>query len=311
MDIQALAQLGLNAYEAAAYVALLSRPELPPADIARRASIPRQRVYDVLGSLAAKGLCIARDTTPKTYSAVDPKVALELLAEERVSSLERQRQDARGLADRLTAELAPLFASGRGQNDPLAYVEVLSGATRIAHRALALAEAAKHSINSCIRRPMILSQEQNWKFLRAPLGRGLKYRALCDAEVLRDPELRAWMGQFREWGLNIRVVPELPLKMQAFDDEVVLVSMQDPAGGQPSFTAVVVHNRGLVAMLNLAFEHLWAGAKPFDGCPPQEPEITLDEKLTPTAADQTTPTEAKTASVGDPGEAISRKEQAR
>jgi sugar-specific transcriptional regulator TrmB len=40
-----------------------------------------------LGSLATKGLCIARDTTPKTYSAVDPKVALDLLAQERASGL--------------------------------------------------------------------------------------------------------------------------------------------------------------------------------------------------------------------------------
>jgi hypothetical protein len=59
------------------------------------------------------------------------------------------------------------------------------------------------------------------------------------------------------------VVPELPLKMQAFDDEVVLVSMQDPAGGPPSFTAVAIHNRGAVAMLNLAFEYLWAQGQAF------------------------------------------------
>jgi hypothetical protein len=85
---------------------------------------------------------------------------------------------------------------------------------------------------------------------------------LCDTETLQDAELAGWMTQFREWGLDIRTVPEMPLKMQAFDDEVVLVSMQDPAGGPPSFTAVVIHNRGLVAMLNLAFEHLWVGARP-------------------------------------------------
>lgn len=263
IDPQSLTQLGLNAYEASAYVVLLSRPELIPVDIARRAAIPRQRVYDVLGSLVAKGLCIARDTAPKTYSAVNPKTALELLAQERASTLERQRQEAQTLAARLAAELAPVFASGQTQNDPLAYVEVLSGATRIAHRALALAEAATQSVNSCIKRPIILSKEQNWRFLRAPLGRGLKYRALCDSEILADPELRDWMNQFRQWGLDIRVAQELPLKMQAFDDEAVLVSMQDPAGGQPSFTAVAVHNRGLVAMLNRAFEHLWASATPF------------------------------------------------
>lgn len=257
---QSLTSIGLNAYESSAYIALLGRPAMGSAEIASRTGIPRQRVYDVLASLATKGLCIERDTAPKTYAAIDPRIALDLLAQERAAALEHQRQETQALAARLAAELAPVYASGRGQNDPLAYVEVLSGATRIAHRALALAEAATNSINSCIKPPMILSKDQNWTFLKAPLGRGLKYRALCDTVTMQDAELRGWMMQFRKWGLDIRVVPELPLKMQAFDDEVVLISMQDPAGGQPSFTAVAVHNRGLVAMLNLAFEHLWAGA---------------------------------------------------
>jgi hypothetical protein len=217
----------------------------------------------VLNSLVLKGLCISRETTPRTYSAVDPQVALDLLALDRTATLERHREEIKALATRLTAELAPLFASGRGQNDPLAYVEVLSGPTRIAHRALALAEAATKSVNSCIKPPMILSKEQNWSFLKAPLGRGIAYRALCDREVMQDQELRSWMEQFRGWGLDIRVTQSLPLKMQAFDDEAVLISMQDPAGGPPSFTAVAVHNRGLVAMLNLAFEGLWTSAEPF------------------------------------------------
>ena len=168
------------------------------------------------------------------------------------------------MAARVAAELLPLFTSGRGQTDPLAYVEVLAGSARIAHRALALAQEAKKSVNSCIKRPMILSKEQNWTFLKAPLGRGLKYRALCDPDAIEDAELRSWMEEFREWGLEIRVAPELPLKMQAFDDEAVLISMQDPAAGQPSFTAVAIHNRGLVEVLNLAFERLWDGARRLD-----------------------------------------------
>jgi hypothetical protein len=261
-ELQSLASVGLNAYESAVYISLLSRPALRSAEVVRRSGIPRQRVYDVLASLVSKGLCIERDSSPKAYSAIDPRIALDLLAKERAAALERQREETRTIAAHLAAELAPLFASGRGQHDPLAYVEVLSGPTRIAHRALALADAAKKSVNSCVKQPMILSKEQNWTFLRAPLGRGLKYRALCDAQTIEDAELRGWMTQFRKWGLNIRVAPELPLKMQSFDDEVVLVSMQDPAGGPPSFTAVAIHNRGLVAMLNLAFEQLWVGAKP-------------------------------------------------
>jgi len=276
IEPQSLTALGLNAYESAVYVALLGRPALGSAEIVTRSGIPRQRVYDVLASLVLRGLCAARDTTPKTYSAIDPRIALDLLAQERAATLERLRQETQTAALRLAAELAPVFASGRGQNYPLAYVEVLSGSTRISHRALALAEAAKKSLNSCIRQPMILSTEQNFTFLKAPLGRGVRYRALCDAETMRDAELANWIRQFQERGLEIRLAPELPLKMQTFDDEVALVSMQDPAGGEPSFTAVVIYNRGLVAMLNLAFEQLWAGATPF----PIERENERKERVT-------------------------------
>jgi HTH-type transcriptional regulator, sugar sensing transcriptional regulator len=260
---QSLTPLGLTAYEAAAYVALLSRPELTSTEVARLAGIPRQRVYDVLDSLVDKGLCVTRNKSPKSFSAVAPAIALGLLAQERASILARQQDEALTLAARLATELAPIFVSGRGQNDPLAFVEVLSGQTRIAHHALALAEAAKKSVNSCIKRPMILSGEQNQTFMKAPLGRGLKYRALWEASVMEDTELRGWMEQFARLGLESRLVSELPLKMQSFDEEVVMVSMQDPAGGQPSFTAVAIHNRGVTAMLDLAFERLWASAKPF------------------------------------------------
>ena len=150
IDLQSLTFLGINSYESAAYIALLGRPALRSTEVVRRSGVPRQRVYDVLASLVSKGLCIERDSSPKTYSAVDPKIALDLLAEARAANLEHQRLTTHTLAARLAAELAPVFACGQGQNDPLAYVEVLSGATRIAHRALALAEGAKSSVNSCI-----------------------------------------------------------------------------------------------------------------------------------------------------------------
>ena len=261
---QSLVSLGLNAYEAATYVALLSRPQLSPPEVSRLARIPRQRAYDVLDSLVSKGLCIARDTTPKSYYAIDPKIALDQLVRERAAALETQKQETQDIATRVAAELLPLFTAGRGQTDPLAYVEVLAGSTRITHRALELAGAATKRVNSCIKRPMILSKEQNETFLKAPLGRGLKYRALCDADAVEDAELRSWIREYCEWGLEIRVARELPLKMQSFDDEAVLISMQDPAAGQPSFTAVAIHNRGLVAMLNVAFERIWDSATRFD-----------------------------------------------
>ncbi|MHC1788129.1 TrmB family transcriptional regulator [Solidesulfovibrio sp.] len=265
IEVQELTALGLTGYEAAAYLALLGRAEFTPAEVAARGTIPRQRVYDVLASLADKGLCLARDGSPRVYAAVAPAIALDGLARERAAQLARQRREAEAAAVRLTEALGPLFASGRGQSDPLAYAEVLTGPTRIAHRALALATGAVRRVNSCITRPLILSDAQNRTFMEAPLGRGLVYRALCDAATVAEPGFAALLETLAGQGLCVRLAETLPLKMQAFDDETALISMQDPAGGPPSFTAVVIHNRGVAAMLNLAFEQLWAGAKPLGG----------------------------------------------
>lgn len=264
-DIASLALLGLTSYEAQAYLALLGRPRLTPPEVAALAKIPRQRVYDVLESLAAKGLCAVRGDSPKSYAALDPEAGLEMLGQERLSALAQERERTRAAVSALSRELAPVFAAGMTQNDPLAYVEVLTGTTRIAHRAQALAEAARTRVNSCVRRPMILSREQNEAFMEVPLARGLTYRALYEEAALDDALLRDFIDDLSPRGLIVRLVRELPLKMQAFDDEVVLVSMQDPTAGEPGFTAVLIRNRGMVAMMNLAFEHLWESARPYAG----------------------------------------------
>ena len=259
-----LASLGLNAYESAVYLALLVRGGQGSTELAKRAKVPRQRIYDVLRSLEDKGLCAGRDTNPKTFFATDPAVSLPALSAHRAAELERERERTESVARSLAESLGPLFASGRCEGDPLQYVEALADPARIAARADELAGAARSHVNSLIARPLILSSEQNLRFLRVPLERGVRYRALYERSALDDSELRGWMDELAEQGQEIRLAPSLPTKMQAFDDEVALLSMQDPVGGTPSFTALAIRHRGAVALLNLAFERLWDEGIPYE-----------------------------------------------
>jgi predicted transcriptional regulator len=263
-QIENLTELGLSGYEAAVYLALLARGGMTPSELSTRARIPRQRIYDVLESLTAKGLCTGRDTTPKTYFGGDPSLVLESLSQRRALELERERERTARRVHDLIAELAPVFEAGRDQNDPLSYIEVLGDTGRIAARALELARSAESCVNSCIKRPLILSPEQNWRFLREPLSHGVLYRAVYERSALEDAELRDWMTTLNGWGQQIRIAEELPIKMQAFDEDAALLSMQDPVGGPPSFTALVIRHRGTVAFLNMAFERLWQQSEPFD-----------------------------------------------
>ena len=50
-----LQQLGLNAYEARSYMVLLGHPKFKALELAARAHVPRQKIYEVLDSLVEKG----------------------------------------------------------------------------------------------------------------------------------------------------------------------------------------------------------------------------------------------------------------
>ncbi|MFQ5575686.1 MAG: TrmB family transcriptional regulator [Anaerolineae bacterium] len=74
--LEKLSAIGLSKYEALAYLALLKKNHTPALNIADRAGIPRQRIYDVLNNLQTKGLCFAQAGRPRSYGAYPPKRAL-------------------------------------------------------------------------------------------------------------------------------------------------------------------------------------------------------------------------------------------
>ncbi len=84
--------LGLNSYEARAYLVILSSSKpLRPREIAREAEIPYQRIYDTLEKLESKGLVYRLEDG--SYEAAEPKRALGLLAEQYIAeAVERARQ---------------------------------------------------------------------------------------------------------------------------------------------------------------------------------------------------------------------------
>ena len=258
-----LTALGLTRYEAMAYLALMGRKAFNPGELASYAKVPRQRIYDVLAGLEDKGLARCHEGKVRTYHALAPKVGLKALAARRQEKLDQEKKHLDEESRLLEPLLAPLFHAGSGEDDPLFYVDVLTHPSRIAQTAMALSMAATKCVTSCIKPPLVLSREQNWGFLREALERGLESRAIYEKNALEDEELSAYIRTFVELGQEVRLVDYLPMKMNVFDDNTVLVSMQDPVGGEPRFTALAINHKGMVAMLLLAFERLWESGETF------------------------------------------------
>ena len=135
-----LVSLGLTGYEANAYVALTRRDIATGAEVARLAGVPRQRIYDVLEGLAARGLATIKPGRPVRYTAVAPEEAVATLLAARRAEVERLEDEAA----KAVALLTPAYRDGRSTNDPLDYIEVLREPTAIATRSCSSSVSDSH-----------------------------------------------------------------------------------------------------------------------------------------------------------------------
>src|SRR5690349_15606746 len=88
-----LQQLGLNAYEARSYLVLLGHPRFKALELAARAHVPRQKIYEVLDSLVEKGFTRVVQEKTKLFSAVEPSLAVPAFISRKRQSMEQELLD--------------------------------------------------------------------------------------------------------------------------------------------------------------------------------------------------------------------------
>src|SRR5438132_12876261 len=84
---QRLQGMGLNAYEARSYLVLVGHPRFKALELAARAHVPRQKIYEVLDSLMEKGFARVVQERTKLFSAVSPDEAVPAYMGRRAEAL--------------------------------------------------------------------------------------------------------------------------------------------------------------------------------------------------------------------------------
>jgi HTH-type transcriptional regulator, sugar sensing transcriptional regulator len=250
-SIRDLTELGLTTYEAKAYVALIGRDSFTAAQVARQGGLPRQRIYDVLGSLVEKGLASTRPGSVVKYAAVAPELAIERLVAAHRRSLDALERSA---AD-VIASLAPAFASGQGHTNPLEYIEVLRDAGAINERFAELQASVKQEILVFTKPPYAMTPQENVEGLK--VTRTHRARSVYEMSAFDDPKFIAAVERFIEAGEEARFVDSLPLKLVIIDETIVMFGMQDPVGSGLDLTIMVVEHPSLASILKTAFETTW------------------------------------------------------
>ncbi len=256
--ISQLSRLGLTTYEAKAYFALTRRGSYTAAQVARQSALPRQRIYDVLGSLVEKGLASARLGDVVKYSATPPQLAIDRLVQahrQELTEIERT-----GLE--MVARMTPAYEAGRQQTDPLEYIEVLRDQAAVNERFSELQASVKNEILVFTKPPYATPPQENTEGL--VVSRQHIVRSIYEFSAFDDPDFVEGVRAFIEAGEEARFVPELPLKLVIIDETIVMFGMQDPIEGSSDLTIVVVEHSSLAQTLKLAFNATWATAMTFE-----------------------------------------------
>jgi HTH-type transcriptional regulator, sugar sensing transcriptional regulator len=249
--VSELTRMGLTTYEAKAYVALLGRDSFTAAQVARQADLPRQRIYDVLGSLVEKGLASSRPGSVVKYSAVSPELAIERL----VAAHRRDLADLERSAEAIIVELGPAYRSGLEKTDPLEYIEVLRDSGAINERFAELQSSVKREILVFTKPPYATPPQENLEGLE--VTRTHSARSVYEMSAFDDPEVIAGIRRFIEAGEEARFVQELPLKLVIIDETIVMFGMLDPVGHGRDLTIMVVEHPSLASVLRTSFDATW------------------------------------------------------
>jgi sugar-specific transcriptional regulator TrmB len=257
-ETESLQSLGLNSYEAGAYVALTRRGRATGAEVARLAGLPRQRIYDVLDGLLGRGLASVEPGRPAYYTAVAPDTAVGMLVEAHRSALASMEREAA----RAVAMLTPAYREGRTENDPLSYIEVLRDPAAIGKRFSELQASARRDLLIFTKPPYAVQPGENKEGLEL-LARGVAARSVYERSVYDDPGMVEAVREFVASGEQARVVEHLPLKLVVIDERVAVFTMEDPVAGSTELTIMIVEHSGFAGLLKLAFEHAWEAAQEF------------------------------------------------
>ena len=250
-----LQQVGLNAYEARSYLVLMGHPRFKALELAARAHVPRQKIYEVLDSLVEKGFAQVIQEKTKLFSAVDPSLAIPSYLARRTRALQGELTEQARLASGLIEDLRTAFLEGQDGRGTLEFLSLVNESTQTAiqYRRM-LTTVSQHYVE--FSRPPFAVDPLDEKLVQEAAGRGVCARLLIEAGQI-DSEHRERLHDYRQAGVAIRFLDRLPLKLALFDGKCGLVALLDPVVTRPSWTSVVFEHEGFSEAMAGLFESYW------------------------------------------------------
>jgi hypothetical protein len=250
-----LQQVGLNAYEARSYLVLMGHPRFKALELAARAHVPRQKVYEVLDSLVEKGFAQVVQERTKLFSAVDPTLAIPGYLARRMKTWQNEVTEQARIASGLIEDLRTAYLEGQGGRGTLDFLSLVNDPTQTAVHYRRMLTTVSHSYAEFSRPPFAVDPLDE-QLVKDSAARGINCRLLIEAAPM-DQAHRSRLDEYREVGIEVRFSSSLPLKLALFDGKCGLVALLDPVLTRPSWTAVIFEHDGFAEAMSGLFESYW------------------------------------------------------
>jgi HTH-type transcriptional regulator, sugar sensing transcriptional regulator len=251
-----LQQMGLNSYEARSYLVLVGHPRFKALELAARAHVPRQKIYEVLGSLVEKGFARVVQDKTKLFSAVEPSLSIPGYLARRRQLAEHEMVEQTRLASGLMEDLAAAYSESQEGRGTLDYLHIVGEPTQSATLYRRMIAEAKSEYLEFSRPPFAVDPIDSVETVVEASRRGVSCRLLADPCVLDDARV-ARLRECAAAGVQVRQVTLVPLKLALFDGCRGLIALLDPVITKPAWTALVFDHPGLGEAMKGLFEEHW------------------------------------------------------
>lgn len=250
-----LQQLGLNAYESRSYLVLLGHPKFKALELAARAHVPRQKIYEVLDSLVEKGFAQVVQERTKLFSAVEPNLAIPAYLARKRQVLEEELHDQNRLATALADDLKSIYSEGQGGRGTLDYLRIVTEPAQTAAEYRRMLSEVRREYLEFSRPPYAVDPLEEKLVKQARLA-GASCRLLLESGQLDDAH-RQRLEEYQQAGVEVRQAGSLPMKLAVFDGRQGMMALLDPVITRPTWTAVVFDHEGMGEAMKGLFESHW------------------------------------------------------
>ncbi|AKB48168.1 Transcriptional regulator, TrmB family [Methanosarcina sp. Kolksee] len=261
-----LQDIGLSAYEAAAYLSLLKLGISEANLVYRDADVPYGKIYTVLESLAGKGFVEVQASRPKKFRAIDPEIALNSFFEKRKSEFEKEIRALKGFVEEAKQALKAIPVQKRKDEVFWTTAVTESDIRKFAVSTYGEIKKSVLVIPPFFGMPIIPSLLP--EILKA-IDRGVKIRLLAPPRFAALSSVFSMQGEenfgkFKK-GIEVRLVQRnFNSCFGIFDDSVVVLFQLHPQDNDRVLSVVKIRDTGLAKNMSTEFELLWNEGEEFD-----------------------------------------------